>query len=42
MFVVYRAKCVDCKYEWTSKKGYGTPNRCPKCNSQRISISPLG
>lgn len=38
---VYRAKCVDCKYEWTSRKGFGTPNACPKCKSTIIKIDPM-
>ncbi len=42
--VIYRAKCLDCKHEWTSKAGYGTPNACPKshCKSKRIQSSPIG
>jgi DNA-directed RNA polymerase subunit RPC12/RpoP len=42
--VIYRAKCLDCKHEWTSKTGSGTPNACPKsaCRSKRITISPIG
>ena len=39
--IVYRAKCLECKYEWTSRAGSGTPNCCPKCRSNRITISPL-
>ena len=39
--IVYRAKCLDCKYEWTSRAGSGTPNYCPKCRSVKIALSPL-
>nr|WP_314468307.1 hypothetical protein [uncultured Campylobacter sp.] len=39
--IVYRAKCLECKYEWTSRAGSGIPNCCPKCRSNRITISPL-
>lgn len=41
---IYRAKCLECKHEWTSRAGYGTPNCCPKpqCRSPRIQISPIG
>lgn len=39
--VVYRCKCNDCKYEWTSRAGYGTPDYCPKCRSVKIAISPM-
>lgn len=39
--VVYRAKCTDCKYEWTTRKGFGTPNQCPKCRSVKISSKPI-
>lgn len=39
--IVYRAKCSDCKYEWTSRAGYGMPTQCPQCRSKRISTRPL-
>jgi len=39
---IYRAKCKDCKHEWTSRKGSGTPDYCPKCRSKKIVISPIG
>lgn len=39
--IVYRAKCLDCKYEWTSMAGSGTPNYYPKCRSVKIALSPL-
>jgi len=35
---IYRAKCLNCGHEWTSKSGYGIPKQCPKstCKSDRI------
>ena len=39
---VYRAKCLDCKYEWTSRKGYGNPDYCPQCRSRKIKTSAIG
>lgn len=42
MTVIYRAKCLDCKHEWTSRRGAGTPDYCPQCRSKRISSSPIG
>lgn len=39
---IYRAKCLDCKHEWTSRTGYGTPDYCPKCRSRWITTSPIG
>ncbi len=41
MAIVYRAKCLECKYEWTSKKGYGTPDYCPQCRSKKVTSSPM-
>ena len=40
--MIYRAKCLDCKHEWTSREGYGTPNYCPKCRKTRITVNPIG
>jgi len=40
--MIYRAKCLDCKHEWTSREGFGTPNYCPKCKKRRITVSPIG
>lgn len=41
-YMIYRAKCLDCKHEWTSREGFGTPNYCPKCKKRRITVSPIG
>jgi len=42
MATVYKEKCLDCKYEWTSRQGKSTPEECPKCRSKRIEIKPIG
>jgi len=39
--VIYRAKCMACRHEWTSRSGFGTPNYCPKCRSKLISCSAI-
>lgn len=39
--VIYRAGCQQCKHEWTSKVGYGTPDYCPKCRSRMLNIKAL-
>lgn len=39
--IKYRAACLDCKHEWTSREGFGVPNECPKCRSKRFKSSPL-
>ena len=31
-------RCNQCNYVWNSKKSYGKPPRCPKCNSQNIRM----
>jgi Zn finger protein HypA/HybF involved in hydrogenase expression len=41
MAIRYICKCQDCKHQWTSRLGSGTPEECPKCRSRRISMSPL-
>ena len=28
--------CLDCDYEWESRKNYGTPSICPNCKSKNI------
>ncbi|WP_257011021.1 hypothetical protein [Alysiella filiformis] len=37
----YRAKCLDCKHQWTSQLRSDPPRSCPQCNSNKISSSPL-
>ncbi|MDG5923259.1 hypothetical protein NDN23_27065, partial [Escherichia coli] len=39
--VIYRAKCLNCRHEWTSRAGFGTPDYCPKCRSKLISCSAI-
>ncbi len=39
--VKYRANCQECKHEWTSKVGYGTPDYCPNCRSRMLTIKAL-
>ena len=29
--------CNNCGYEWVSRKDFGEPAICPRCNSKRIS-----
>lgn len=36
----YVADCLDCKYHWVSRAGYGTPDYCPKCRSKRVAVKP--
>jgi len=28
--------CSDCEYKWESKKSFGEPAKCPRCNSKKI------
>ena len=35
-------KCNSCKYLWTSRKSFGSPARCPSCNSKNISWAGSG
>lgn len=30
-------KCNDCEYVWESRKKYGSPSKCPHCNSKNIT-----
>jgi predicted Zn-ribbon and HTH transcriptional regulator len=36
----YIADCLDCKYHWVSRAGFGTPDQCPHCRSKRIQLKP--
>jgi predicted Zn-ribbon and HTH transcriptional regulator len=40
---VYRSKCETCGHEWTSHRGAGTPNQCPKvnCRSKKLTLRAL-
>jgi predicted Zn-ribbon and HTH transcriptional regulator len=39
--IIYRAKCLDCKYEWTSRRGSGIPEYCPKCRSRMLTTRAM-
>lgn len=31
-----RYVCSECEYKWESKKSFGVPGKCPRCNSKKI------
>lgn len=36
----YVCDCLDCRHHWVSRAGFGTPDRCPKCQKARITCKP--
>lgn len=34
-------QCFSCNYLWTSRKNFGSPAKCPSCNSKKIKPFPI-